>query len=108
MSVKIALDGNIGKKRCNELIGLGYNVVTIAQTSEADEEWVYKAFNAGARFIVSNDFDIPKLIEKEGYPMVWINYPMDNLLYKDWLVQYLDQMIRFKINFFKRIVEEAK
>lgn len=108
MKLKIAIDTNLGKKRCGELIGLGYDVVTVAQSSEPDIDWVYRAFNSGARFIVSNDLDIPKLIEREGYPMVWINYPNDNPYFKEWLVEYIDQMIRFKLNVFKKIIEEAK
>jgi len=108
MSIKIALDANIGKKRCQDLTDLSYEVVTVAQEAEDDSEWVHKAFKAGARFVVSNDIDIPKIIERSGYPMIWVNYPNDNAYYKDWLVEYIDQAIRFKINFFKRIIEEAK
>jgi hypothetical protein len=106
--IKIALDCNIGKKRKAELIGLGYDVVVVAQDAEEDELWLHRAFSGGARFVVSNDFDVPRLIEKEGYPMVWVNYPNDNAYFKEWLVQYIDQMIRFKLKVFKNILEEAK
>lgn len=108
MKLRIALDTNVGKRRYEEFVELGYTVVVVAQESEPDEDWLQRAFVDGARFIVSNDVDVPKIIEREGYPMCWIKYPNDNPKYKDWLVQYVDQMIRFKLIVFKAILEEAK
>jgi hypothetical protein len=108
MSIKIALDCNIGKKRKAELIDLGYDVVVVAEDGEADVLWVHRAFSGGARFVVSNDLDVPKILEREGYPMVWVNYPNDNAYFKDWLVQYIDQMVRFKLKIFQKIIEESK
>ena len=108
MSIKIAVDCNIGKRRKAELIELGYDVVVVAEDGEADSLWVYKAFDKGARFVISNDLDIPRILEREGYPMVWVNYPNDNAYFKEWLVQYVDQMIRFKLKTFAKIIEEAK
>ena len=108
MKSKIALDCNIGKKRKAELEGLGYTVVVVASDGEKDELWLHRAFSEGARFVVSNDFDIPRTIEREGYPMVWINYPSDVPYFKEWLVEYIDQMIRFKLKFFAKILEETK
>jgi|ERR1035437_805954 hypothetical protein len=108
MSIKIALDCNIGKRRKAELEGLGYNVVVVANDAEEDALWLHRAFSNGSRFVISNDLDVPKILEREGYPMVWVNYPNDNAYFKDWLVQYIDQMIRFKLKTFAKIIEEAK
>lgn len=108
MRVKIALDTNVGKRRYDELVGLGYIIVCVAQEAETDKDWMYRAFNNGARFVISNDLDVPKLIETEGYPMCWINYPNDNPKYKNWLVQYCDQVIRFKLKVFENILGEVK
>ena len=107
MKLKIALDTNVGKRRHEEFVDLGYDVVVVAQGSEPDIDWVQRAFMANARFIVSNDVDIPKILERQGYPMVWVNYPNDNPYFKSWLVEYVDQAIKFKLNLFKRILEES-
>lgn len=107
MKLKIALDTNVGKKRYEEFIGLGYDIVVVAEQAEKDCDWVARAHKAGARFLISNDVDIPKLIERTGYPMFWVNYPNDNPQFKEWLVEYCDQVIKFKLNVFKNVLKEA-
>jgi hypothetical protein len=94
--INIALDQSVGKIRAKELEKLGYNVVCIAEHGESDVDWMNRAFINHALFVVSPDMDIPKLIEKEGYPMVWINYPSDVPELKDNLVQYIHNRINIK------------
>lgn len=108
MKIKIALDCNIGKKRYQEFIDLGYAVVSIAKEGEPDDQWVGRAFNAGARFVISNDGDVPKIIEVKGYPMIWIDFPTDGPLRQKLLVDYVDQMINFKLKVFHKILEEIE
>lgn len=107
MKIKIAIDGNLGRKRVKELTHLGYDIVVTAGLSECDLMWMHRAWAAGAVFVVSNDSDIPRIIEREGYPMCWIDYPNDNPLYKECLVKYVHQMIKFKLKMYKRVISEA-
>lgn len=102
MKELIALDVGVGFRRKKELEALGYVVVAVARDSETDDSWLNRAFVSGAQFAVSADLDIPRLIETNRYPMVWINYPSNEKGMGDLLVNYIDQTIRFKVDLFKK------
>jgi hypothetical protein len=100
--VRIALDESIGFAKTNSLKNMGYDIVAIARHAEKDVDWLNRAFANGALFVVSPDLDIPNLIEKENYPMIWIDYlhiPKEKGE-KHW-AQYVDKRIKFKIKFLK-------
>lgn len=98
--IKIALDESIGFKKTDRLRNMGYEVVAIARHAEKDVDWLNRAFANGALFVVSPDLDIPNLIERESYPMIWIDYLHipDSKGGKDW-AQYVQERIKFKIRF---------
>ena len=101
--VRIALDESVGQAKYIQLKNMGYEVVCIAKHAEMDVDWLNRAFTNGALFVVSPDLDIPNLIEKENYPMIWIDYlhvPKEKNGGKSW-AQYVDQRIKAKLAFFK-------
>lgn len=100
MKQRIALDVGVGFRRKKELEDLGYKVVVVARDSETDDSWLNRAFVEGARFAVSADLDIPRLIETCKYPMVWINYPSNDKGSNDILVKYIDDTVKFKVKCF--------
>lgn len=99
MEIAIALDVCVGKKRTERLKTLGYKVVCIARDAETDASWVNRAFSAGAFFVISADMDIPKIVEREGYPMCWVEYPSDVRDGRD-LVSYIDKAMKMKLQMF--------
>jgi len=105
MNVAIGLDVCVGRARANALKKLGYKIAYVAQPRETDVSWVNKAFANGALFVISADLDVPKIIEREAYPMVWVEYPNDNPAVKDDLVSYLDKTIKNKLRLFKTVTE---
>jgi len=107
--INIALDVCVGRKRRERLEQMGYKIVVIAQPSEADKDWLNRAFAEGAFFVVSADLDIPKLIEREKYPMCWVEYPNEVAeQYKDQMVEHIDSTIKRKTEVFKQFVESQK
>lgn len=108
MKQLIALDVGVGYRRKKQLESMGYKVVVTARDSETDDSWVNRAFVAGARFVISADLDIPKLIETEGYPMVWINYPSNEKGMSELLVKYIDDSINNKLRLFKTLTSEPE
>lgn len=101
--VRIALDESIGFAKTQQIKGYGYEIVCIARHAEKDVSWLNRAFAAGALFVVSPDLDIPNLIEKENYPMIWIDYlhvPTNSTGGKHWAI-YVDKRIQAKIEFLK-------
>lgn len=107
MKPHIALDVGIGYRRKRSLEYMGYKIVVVAAESESDDSWVNRAFAAGARFVVSPDLDIPKIIELNRYPMIWINYPSNDKNMADLLVKYIDDSIGMKLKLFKELTEET-
>jgi hypothetical protein len=103
--VNIAIDQCIGIKRMKQLQSLGYNVVTRAESSEKDSSWMNRAFANGALFVISADMDIPKIIEVEKYPMIWIDCPHHNKNLGCDVITYIDNMIKFKLQFFRDVAE---
>lgn len=101
-SIKIALDESIGFRKTNSLKNMGYDVVCIARHAEKDVDWLNRAFANGALFVVSPDLDIPNYIERENYPMIWIDYlhVPDSKTGKEW-AKYVDGRIKFKMKFLK-------
>lgn len=107
MSIRIALDQAVGRRRAEELINMGYHVTVMAKGSETDGSWLNRAFTSGASFAISPDLDIPRLIEKNSYPMVWISYPCDMPEHRGNEVKYIDETIKFKMKFFRDIIGEG-
>lgn len=101
--IKIALDQSIGVKNIKKLEQYGYTIVCMAKQAEADASWMSRAFNSGAQFIVSSDLDIPSIIEKERYPMVWIDYPHHNKVLRETLAPYVHSKINFKLKLFRKL-----
>lgn len=106
--MRIAIDVTVGRIRANALKALGYKIVTVARHSETDKSWVNRAFAEGAFFVISPDMDIPKIIEREGYPMCWVEYPNDNPEVKNDLVGYLDKVMKRKLEVFKTVTQMPK
>lgn len=105
MNVNIALDQCVGYKRAEQLRQLGYNVVCMANQGESDQDWMKRAHEKKALFAISADSDIPKIIEKQTYPMCWIIYPIDDMELKKDLIGYVDRMIKFKILFYSQTIQ---
>ncbi|NJO48158.1 MAG: hypothetical protein HC840_00420 [Leptolyngbyaceae cyanobacterium RM2_2_4] len=101
MKQSIALAVGVGYRRKRQLESWGYKAVVVARDSETDDSWLNRAFVAGAKFAISADLDIPKLIEINKYPMVWINYPSNEPGMGELLTKYIDDSIKFKLRFFK-------
>lgn len=98
--IRIALDESVGFTKTNSLKDMGYEIVCIAKPAEDDIVWLNRAFAAGALFVISPDLDIPNLIEKENYPMIWIDYlHIPNEKGKKHWAQYVDGRIKSKIKF---------
>lgn len=108
MKTIIAVDVAIGKKRKKIFESMGYEVVVCARDSETDESWLNRAFAAGAQYIVSPDMDIPRLIENNRYPMVWINFPVHEMEMKDLLTDYVNDSIEHKKRLFTDLTSEPK
>lgn len=106
MKAKLALDTAVGQRRVTELIQLGYSIVVIARESETDESWLNRAFVEGAQFAISPDLDVPRLIEQNNYPMIWINYPSDKAKFVGDLVDYIDMSVKTKTNVFRNFTGE--
>lgn len=100
--IRIALDESIGFAKTNRLRNFGYDIVCIAHHAEKDVSWLNRAFANGALFVVSPDLDIPNLIEKENYPMIWIDYlhVPEEKGGKQW-AEYVHKRIKFKLKFLK-------
>lgn len=107
--IKIAIDESIGSSLCRKLEEKGYKVVVRAGHAETDDSWMKRALAKGALFIVSPDLDIPSMIEKEGYPMVWIDYLFAGTM-GDWekddkrrvWADYIDARIKSKTRFLRQ------
>lgn len=108
MKPAIALDVGVGYRRKKELESLGYKVVVVARDSETDDSWLNRSFVEGAKFVISADLDIPKLVEINGYPMVWINYPSNEPGMADLLVKYIDDTIAMKLRLFRDLTDASK
>lgn len=104
----IALDVGVGFRRKKQLESWGYKVVVVARDSETDDSWLNRAFVEGAKFAISADLDIPKLIETQKYPMVWINYPSNEPGMGELLTKYIDDSIKFKLRLFKDLTTDKK
>lgn len=72
--IKIAIDESIGAALSKKIAARGYEIVVRAGHAETDESWMKRALDAEALFIISPDLDIPSMIEREGLPMVWIDF----------------------------------
>lgn len=98
--IKIAIDQSISYHKANGLRALGYEIVCQARDAEPDHSWMRRAYSKGALFVVSPDLDIPNTIEKQNYPMVWIDYLHVPVVggNRDW-VGYVDKRIKAKIKF---------
>lgn len=101
--INIALDVGVGRKRAKQLEEMGYKVVCVANHGEPDEQWMDRAFTSNALFVISPDFDIPRIIEKEGYPMSWIDFPSNTPELKFSLVDYINNRISLKLRMFKMV-----
>lgn len=101
--IKIAIDVPVGRKRRDKLIRMGYDVVCEAKPKETDDSWLNRAFVNGAIFAVSADSDVPRLIERNLYPMTWILYPLDFGIPQSEMVSHVDKAIKHKIRMFNNL-----
>ena len=94
--IRIAIDANAGKKLVDEL-SKKYEVVCVAGSGEKDHEWLNRAFALGAKYVISNDKDIPYLLETEGYvKMRWVLLPIQNPEWKGRYAQFVERSIELK------------
>lgn len=98
--IKIAIDVTVGKKNANYLKSIGYEIVCVAKMAEEDEVWLAKAYINGALFIISPDVDIPRIIERKKYPMMWVEYPQNIKDIKEELIEVVRRSIEFKMDNF--------
>lgn len=105
--IKIAVDVCVGRNKMAELTMRGYEVVVSARESESDESWLNRALTNGAKFAISQDADVPRLIERRKMAMVWIDYPIDLPEHKPDMIGYIESMIKFKMKLFKTYNEEV-
>jgi hypothetical protein len=111
--IRVALDESVGNAMARRIEELGYKIVCRAGPAELDTVWLKRALDQRALFIVSPDLDIPSLIEKENYPMIWIDFlfasnvnPTIQTQTRDvkrgiW-VQYVHDRIQAKLKFFNK------
>ena len=62
--MKVALDVNVSNYVIGQIARLGDEIVCVAQSSESDHDWVGRAVDKGAEVIVSQDLDVPNLLDK--------------------------------------------
>ena len=70
--MKIALDRHISPK-----INLPGHEIVIWAGDERDEIWVEKAIERKAEVLISQDYDIPNLLDQHNYEAHWISYPQN-------------------------------
>lgn len=111
--IKIALDESVGNAMAKQIEAKGYRIVCRAASAEPDHVWMKRALEKDALFIISPDLDIPSLIEKENYPMIWIDFlfagnvnPTIGMQTREvkrslW-VQYVHDRIQAKLKFFNQ------
>lgn len=109
--IKIAIDESVGVAMAKRIKSKGYEIVCKAGNAEPDDVWMKRALAAGAMFIVSPDLDIPSMIERENYPMVWIDFLFASQLdpdintrarevKRDLWAKYVCDRIQAKLKFF--------
>lgn len=105
MKIKIALDENIGRRRAEKLSKMGYEIVCFAGQAETDESWMARANEEGAQFAISADLDIPRVIERFGYPMFWVWFEHTPNGETN-LVDHIDKSIKLKMDQMKKMFGE--
>lgn len=115
--IKVAVDESIGKDMASRIRAFGYEIVCVAGHAEPDNVWMKRAKDKGALFIISPDLDIPSIIERENYPMVWIDFLFAKEVYptidqelrdekrKMWS-QYVHDRIQAKTKFLNSVFRE--
>lgn len=74
--MKIAVDVSFPIGKSKDMAKYGYQVVTQARHAEPDEDWVCRALAQGAEVFISQDLDIPVILERlEVYDTVWMSVP---------------------------------
>lgn len=102
--IKIAVDQCVGYRGIKWLKKQGYEVVYAAKHAQPDAEWVSHAFHLDALVIISGDMDIPRIIDTEEYPMIWVSYPNDtNEVPSNKFLEHVDRKIRKKLSWIKEL-----
>ena len=92
--MNIAVDVGVSEKTIAALQGTGFKVVAQAEQGEDDESWVIRAINNGADIIVSSDLDIPNLLDRYEYPVVWLELPQGKINQYNFIVKTIKNMER--------------
>lgn len=61
--MKIAVDVNVSNREIGELARLGDIIVCVAMKKEDDREWLERALARDADIIISQDLDVPNLLD---------------------------------------------
>ncbi len=61
--MRIAVDVNISNRDIGELAREGDVIVCVAHRGETDEAWVGRALDEGCEVFISQDLDIPNLLD---------------------------------------------
>lgn len=105
MKIKIAVE-HISNEDVKRLEKRGYEVVVRAEISEPDDWFLRRALNKKALFVISNDADIPRIIENKKYPMIWVDRPRISTSDDQYaVVNVLEHSMKQKIKFIKKLVE---
>ena len=62
--MRVALDVNISNFQIGTLARNGDLVVCVAKASESDEVWLTRALDRDADIVISQDLDVPNLLDK--------------------------------------------
>lgn len=65
--MNIALDENVPEKVEMKYILEGHIIVYRAPPGSRDEDWVEEAVCRGADIIISRDYDIPNILDRNGW-----------------------------------------
>ena len=73
MIIKIACDNNVGNRHVEALEKQGFNTVVRAYDRD-DILWVDEALDLKVQVIISNDLDVPNILDRYRSKVYWIQW----------------------------------
>lgn len=73
---RVACDVNVGDRDIGRMTRRGLVVVCVAKQGEADEDFLWRAYGAGAQVVFSQDADIGNIIDRNGW---------NDIQWKEWI-----------------------
>lgn len=63
-AMRLAVDVNVSNREIGELAREGDQIVCVARKSEYDQDWIERALERDADVIISQDLDVPNLLDR--------------------------------------------